>query len=435
MPVDHFKYVKGELHCEGVAAAEIAAKAGTPVYVYSTGTILDHFGKLRAAFDAPGRIDPPLICYSVKANSNLSIMKLMHDAGGGFDVVSGGELFRARRVGAPPEKIVFAGVGKSEEELREAIGAGILMINAESEGELACIDRIAGELGRTPRVALRINPDVDPKTHRYTTTGKKENKFGINLERAAEIFARSGEFRHLRLTGLHVHIGSQITRPEPYVQTLTKVRDFLAAARAAGARIDHLDVGGGFGIWYKEKAALPASVMAEAMIPLLAQMGCRIVMEPGRFVVGNAGILLTRVQYVKEAGDRRIVICDAGMNDLIRPSLYEAYHKVWPARSPDGLSGEPPDEEAWKGSAVKTDVVGPICETGDFLALDRSLPAIRPGELVAVFSAGAYGYAMASNYNSHPRPAEVLVRGDRWRIATRRESYDDLVRNEEVVSF
>jgi diaminopimelate decarboxylase len=433
--VDYFNYVRGELHCEGVPASTIAREVGTPAYVYSTRTVLEHYRKLRRAFEGAGRLDPPLICYSVKANSNLSLMKLMLQEGAGFDVVSGGELFRALRVGAPPRKIVMAGVGKSEEELREAIGADILMINAESEGELARINRLAGQLGRRPQVALRINPDVDPKTHRYTTTGKKENKFGINLDQAEALLGRQGDFPNLVLRGLHVHIGSQITAPDPYVQALGKVRDFLARVRAAGARIDLLDVGGGFGIWYKDKAAPPAETMAEAMIPLLAETGCRILMEPGRFIVGNAGILLTRVQYVKQAGDRRIVICDAGMNDLIRPSLYEAYHRVWPVATADGHSGEPPDEASWGGPALKTDVVGPICETGDFLALDRSLPEIKPGELLAVFSAGAYGYAMASNYNSHPRPAEVLVAADRWKVATRRESYDDLVRNEEVVSF
>jgi diaminopimelate decarboxylase len=433
--VDYFTYVRGELHCEDVPAERIAREVGTPCWVYSTRTVLDHFHKLRRAFEQSGKLVPPLICYSVKANSNLSLMKLMLDQGAGFDVVSGGELFRALKVGAPPGRIVFAGVGKSEEELRGAIEAQILLINAESEAEVARINRIAGERGRTPRVALRVNPDVDPHTHRYTTTGKKENKFGITLDHARDLFGRRGEFAHLNLCGLHVHIGSQITRPDPYVQTLRKLADFLPGLRATGAVIEYLDIGGGFGIWYKEKQALPADAMAAAMIPLLDPMGCRILLEPGRFIVGNAGILLTRVQYVKAAGERRIAICDAGMNDLIRPALYEAYHRVWPARSAPELSGEAPDEETWEGPKLPTDVVGPICETGDFLALDRPLPELRGGELLAVFSAGAYGYAMSSNYNSHPRAAEVLVSGAQFRLATRRESYEDLVRNEQIVTF
>lgn len=429
--MDYFNYVRGELHCEGVRASLIAEKAGTPCYVYSARTVVEHFHKLRRAFEAVS----PLICYSVKANSNLSIMKLMLGEGSGFDVVSGGELFRARRVGAPPGRIVFAGVGKSEVELREAIRAGILLINAESEQEVRRIDAIAADLGRRPRVALRVNPDVDPKTHRYTTTGKRENKFGIDLSRAEELFRRRAEFAHLELCGVHVHIGSQITRPDPYVQTLAKLRDFLGVVRGAGAKIDFLDIGGGFGIWYREKSAPPAEEMAGAIVPLLTELNCQIILEPGRFIVGNAGVLLTRVRYVKEAGDRRIAICDAGMNDLIRPALYEAYHRIWPAKTAEPHAGEAPDEDAWTGPTIATDVVGPICETGDFLGLDRKLPEVAPGDLLAVFSAGAYGFTMASNYNSHPRAAEVVVSGERFAMATRRETYEDLVANEEIVDL
>lgn len=429
--MDYFNYVRGELHCEGVRASLIAEKAGTPCYVYSARTVVDHFHKLRRAFEAV----TPLICYSVKANSNLSIMKLMLREGSGFDVVSGGELFRARRVGAPPGKIVFAGVGKSEAEIRDAIRADILLINAESEQEVRRIDAIAADLGRTPRVALRVNPDVDPKTHRYTTTGKRENKFGIDLDRAADLFRRRAEFKHIDLCGVHVHIGSQITRPDPYVQTLGKLREFLRNVRAAGARVDFLDIGGGFGIWYREKSAPPAEDMAGAIVPMLADFEGQVILEPGRFIVGNAGILLTRVQYVKDAGERRIAICDAGMNDLIRPALYEAYHRIWPARTDEPHAGEAPDEESWKGPTVATDVVGPICETGDFLGLDRRLPPVKPGDLMAVFSAGAYGFTMSSNYNSHPRAAEVVVSGERFATATRRETYEDLVANEEIVDL
>ena len=433
--MDFFNYIKGELHCEEVPVARIAEAVDTPCYIYSTRTVVDHTHKLQRAFDGADQGVPPLICYSVKANSNLSIMKLMLREGAGFDVVSGGELFRALKVGAPADKIVFAGVGKSEAEIRSAVEAGILLINAESEAEVEQINRIAGEMKRTPRVALRVNPDVDPKTHRYTTTGKRENKFGIDMERAEEIFRRHAEFPNLRLCGLHVHIGSQITTPDPYVQTLKKLKEFLKVCRRHGCSIEILDIGGGFGIWYKDRHARPAAEMAAALMPLLSTMGCRVLLEPGRFIVGNAGILLTRVRHIKQAGERRIVICDAGMNDLIRPALYEAYHRIWPARTDAGHSGDVPDEEAWEGPSCPTDVVGPICETGDFLALDRPMPEVRPGDLMAVFSAGAYGYTMASNYNSHPRPPEVLVSGDTFRVATRRETYEDLVRNEEIVEF
>jgi len=434
--MDYFSYVGGELRVEDVSVQEIAEKHGTPVYIYSGRTILEHFRKLRDAFaGAGGGAQAPLICYSVKANSNLSILKLMKDEGSGFDVVSGGELFRALKVGADPKKCVFAGVGKNDEEITYALEQGILLFNVESEEELANIDRIAGKLGKKAPVALRVNPDVDPQTHTYISTGKKETKFGVDLTRALRILQAAQQLKNITLNGLHVHIGSQITKVDPYVETMQRIAAFLPEVAKLGAKIEFLDIGGGFGIWYKDKLARPAKEIAASILPLLQKMGCRILLEPGRFIVGNAGILVTRVLYVKESGDKKFVICDAGMNDLIRPTLYSAYHRIWPVKTDPGYSGEAPDEEAWSGSSAVTDIVGPICESGDFFAKDRKLPALKRGDLVCVFSAGAYGFAMASNYNSHPKPCEVMVAGKKAEVVTARESMEDLLRNERIVSF
>lgn len=434
--MDYFRYVRGELMAEEVPVRDLAERHGTPLYVYSARTILEHYRKLRDAFvEVPGLPRPPLLCYSVKANSNLSILKLMKDEGAGFDVVSGGELYRALKVGADPSTIVFAGVGKTDEEIALGLDRGILLFNVESEEELANLERLAGARGRTARAALRVNPDVDPQTHTYISTGKKETKFGVDLERAKRILEGARGLKHVRLSGLHVHIGSQITKVDPYVETLQRILAFLPECRARGAAIEWLDIGGGFGIWYKDKTARPAAEIARAVVPILARANCSVILEPGRFIVGNAGILLTRVVYVKESGDKKFVICDAGMNDLVRPTLYGAYHRIWPALADPSVSGEPPDEEQWPGPAAITDVVGPICESGDFFAKERRLPPLRRGDLVAIFSAGAYGFAMASNYNSHPRPCEVLVSGRQERVVTARETYEDLVRNERIVSF
>ena len=431
--MDYFTYRRGELWAEDVSVQSLAEKHGTPLYIYSAKTIVEHFRKLKEAF--AGLPQPPTICYSIKANSNLSILKLMKDEGSGFDVVSGGELFRALKVGADPKKIAFAGVGKTDEEILFALEKGILMFNVESEAELENIDRLAGQAQRKASVALRINPDVDPQTHTYISTGKKENKFGVDLIRAKKIFERARSLKNAELRGLHFHIGSQITKIDPYVETLNRIAAFLPEVREAGATVDWLDIGGGFGIWYKDKLARPAGEIAAAMVPLLKKLGCKVILEPGRFIVGNAGILVTRVLYVKESGDKKFVICDAGMNDLIRPTLYSAYHRIWPVKTDPGHSGEPPDEERWKGPSAVTDVVGPICESGDFFAKDRNLPPLKRGDLVCVFSAGAYGFAMASNYNSHPRPCEVMTAGKTAEVVTERESMEDLLRHERIVSF
>ena len=434
--MDYFNYLRGELRVEDVSIQDIVEKHGTPTYIYSGRTILEHYRKLRDAFaGSGGATQAPLICYSVKANSNLSILKLMKDEGSGFDVVSGGELHRALKVGADPKKIVFAGVGKNDEEITYALEKGILLFNVESEEELSNIDRIAGKVGRKAPVALRVNPDVDPQTHTYISTGKKETKFGVDLIRAKRILQSALELKNITMSGLHVHIGSQITKVDPYVETMQRISAFLPEVAKLGIKIEWLDIGGGFGIWYKDKLARPAKEIAGAMLPHLQKMKCKVLLEPGRFIVGNAGVLVTRVLYVKESGDKKFVICDAGMNDLIRPTLYSAYHRIWPVKTDPGHSGEVPDEESWSGPSAVTDIVGPICESGDFFAKDRKLPALKRGDLVCVFSAGAYGYAMASNYNSHPRPCEVMVAGKEAKVVTARETMDDLLRNEKIVSF
>ena len=433
--MDHFAYRGGVLFCEDVPVDRIADELGTPLYVYSRATLLHHYRQLAEAF-AP--LDP-LVCYSVKTNGNINVCRLLAGAGCGFDVVSGGEIHRALAAGGDPAKIVYAGVGKTDAEIRQAIDAGIALFNVESEAELANLDAIARAMGRAVRGALRVNPDVDPHTHSYIATGKKETKFGIDIGRAADVFLRNspspsgrgqgeGLPPGLRLCGVHIHIGSQITETEPYVQAVRKVLALVAQLRAAGLVIDWLDLGGGFGINYDGDHALPAAAFAAALVPLLKTTGLRIAIEPGRYIAGNAGLLLATVQYVKTGGAKTFVIVDAGMNDLIRPMLYGATHFIWPTRPAAGFVPPANRTEAGKlPGLVKVDIVGPLCESGDFLAQDRPLPAARRGQRLAVFSAGAYGFAMASNYNSRPRAAEVLVEGATFRVIRRRETYDDLI--------
>ena len=353
--MDYFNYLRGDLRVEDVPAEELARKHGTPLYVYSARTVVEHYRKLRDAFAGAGDLElAPMICYSVKANSNLSLLKLMKDQGSGFDVVSGGELQRALKIGADPKTIVFAGVGKADDEINAALDAGILLFNVESEEELRNIDRLAGLKGRKADVALRVNPDVDPQTHTYISTGKKESKFGVDLDRALRIVKEGVALKNVRMSGIHVHIGSQITKVDPYVETMQRVGAFLPEVRKLGAPLEYLDIGGGFGIWYKDKSARPATEIATAILPALKASGCKVILEPGRFIVGNAGILLTRVLYVKESGAKKFVICDAGMNDLIRPTLYSAYHRIWPVKTDPAHSGEVPDEEQWAGAAAAT---------------------------------------------------------------------------------
>lgn len=416
--MDHFSYRDGALFCDEVPAAELAERYETPLYVYCAATIRHHFDVLRRAY--AGAESPPLICYSVKANSNLGVLKLLHDQGAGFDVVSGGELARVLEIGADPKKVVYAGVGKTEREIRQAIEAEILLFNVESESELRRISVCATELGRRVGVAIRVNPDVDPKTHRYITTGKRENKFGVDLAGARRTFAVARDLSGVSVQGVHVHLGSQITETDPYVVGIGRILDFVRDQREHLPELQYLDMGGGFGVHYRGEEAKPADQFAQAILPLVEGSGLRLILEPGRFIMANAGVLLTRVITIKRSGGRRFAICDAGMNDLLRPSLYQAYHRIWPAQ------GGAPDDAATEPLQL-TDVVGPICESGDFLALDRELPEFGEGDLLAVSTAGAYGFAMASNYNTRPRPAEVLVDGSQPRLVRRRESLDDLL--------
>ena len=425
--MDHFQYSGGELHCEQVPIGRIAGEVGTPAYVYSTATLLHHYDAVAKAFAALN----PIICYSIKSCANLRICRLLREGGAGFGVVSGGELYRALQAGGDPAKIGFAGVGKTDDEINQGIDAKIGWFNIESEAELENLIEIARRRGVSVNAALRVNPDVDPKTHRYTSTGKKETKFGVDLERARRVFNQYGRQESVRLSGIHLHIGSPVNSVEPYVAAIRKTLALIDELRADGFAIDTLDIGGGFGAHYKANEAPPAVEYAEAIVPLLADRKLKIILEPGRSIAGNAGILVTRVVYLKKSGDRDFLIVDAGMNDLIRPALYEAYHFIWPAKPAKGSLPASRGEGVSMPGLVPMDVVGPVCESGDFLAKDRMLPPMQRGDLVAVFTAGAYGFVMTSHYNSRPNPPEVLVAGDSYRVIRRRETYDDLLAAEE----
>ncbi|WZO98547.1 diaminopimelate decarboxylase [Isosphaeraceae bacterium EP7] len=424
--MDHFNYRDGQLYCDEIPAARLAEQFGTPLYVYSKGEIVDVLNKLQVEFAA---LDP-LVCYSVKANSNLGVLKVVAAQGGGFDVVSGGELYRVLLAGGDPGKTVFAGVGKTDEEIAAALKAGVLMFNVESEAELDAIARVAVGLGLVAPVALRVNPDVDPKTHRYISTGKKESKFGMDIDRSLALAERSKGLAGISMIGVHMHIGSQITTAEPYAGAANKAVDIIERLRGMGHPIGWFNMGGGFGINYRGSEARPIAEFAAAVLPSLRRTGCRLAMEPGRVVAGNAGILLSRVLYTKQSGDKRFLIQDAAMNDLIRPALYESFHRIWPVSVPAGLPAPPEDYEAAIGGTEPWDVVGPVCESGDFLAKDRALPPLDRGDLLAIFSAGAYGMVMASNYNTRPRAAEILVDGSEVKLVRRRETYDDLILQE-----
>ncbi len=424
----HFRYRDDRLYCEELPVADLADRFGTPLYVYSASAIADQLDALHRAFAAAD----PLVCYSVKANSNLGILRLVAARGGGFDVVSGGELHRVIEAGGDPAKTVFAGVGKTDEEIADGLAAGVLMFNVESEAELEAVARVAAKVGKVAPVALRANPDVDPKTHRYISTGKKESKFGMDLDRAERLAEAAKGMPAVRLIGLHMHIGSQITTAEPYAGAAAKGAELIGRLRAIGHPIAWFNMGGGFGIDYRGGEARPVAEFAGAIAPAVAAAGCRLALEPGRVVVGNAGILVSRVIYTKQSGEKRFLIQDAAMNDLIRPALYESFHRIWPVAVAPGLPAPPADFEAAIVGTEPWDVVGPICESGDFLAKDRALPRLDRGDLLAIFSAGAYGMVMASNYNTRPRAAEVLVEGGTARLVRRRETLDDLLGPERV---
>lgn len=426
--VDDFNYKEGELHCEDVPATVLVERFGSPLYVYSRRTLVQHYQRVRDAF-APvaGRI-----CFSVKSCSNLSVLRLLCQEGAWFDVVSGGELHRAMEAGASPEQIVFAGVGKSDAEIETAISAGIGRFNVESVGELQDIAQVAKRMERTACVAIRVNPDVDANTHEYTTTGTAANKFGIAAADVPAIFDKFARESHLTLDGLHVHIGSPVNTIEPYVAAVGSLRGLADRLSESGHSVRSLNIGGGFGAHYEGSEAPTAASYAEQILPLLRGFDGDVLLEPGRSIAANAGILLTRVLYTKKNQSRTFVICDAAINDLLRPALYGAFHFVWPATPQhDHVPSERRRDLSLPG-CEPVDVVGPVCESGDFLAKDRALPPVARGDVLAVFSAGAYGFSMSSQYNSRPRPAEVLVSGSEAQVIRRRESYDDLVSLERV---
>lgn len=425
--MDHFQYRNGQLYCEDVSLNDLAQRVGTPAYVYSKATLLEHYRKLHGAFAA---LDPT-ICYSIKSCPNLHLCKLLVGEGSGMDVVSGGELYRALLAGVDPSKVVYAGVGKTNAEIRQGIDAGIGYFNIESEAEFENIAAIAKSMGKTARGALRVNPDVhDPKTHAKTTTGKKETKFGVDIERARKFFAAYGKNPHLRLTALHLHIGSPIYSPEPYVLAISKALALIAELRQAGCKIEALDIGGGYAADYVTGRSPSYEAYAAAIVPLLKGQGLQVFLEPGRTIAANAGVLLTQVQYLKQGGSKRFVIVDTGMHQLIRPAMYDAFHFIWPTRvAPQHVPTQRLEQMQGEGLAP-VDIVGPICETGDSLAKDRNLPPVQRGDLLCIFTAGAYGMAMASNYNAMPLPPEVLVDGADITVIRRRQTYDDLVAQE-----
>lgn len=401
------------MHAESVPVRELAERYGTPLYVYSLGHVRAQYGKLKRALASVS----PTLCYAVKANTCGAIIAELARAGAGADVVSGGELFRARRAGVPAGRIVFAGVGKTAGEIEAGLREGIRFFTVESEAELERISECATRLGRAGRVALRVNPDVDPKTHVYTSTGKKENKFGVDLERARRAVERALGLPGLEIVGLHMHLGSPIAEVKPYAEALRKAAPLCEELAARIPTFRTLDLGGGIGIPYRPgEAEFDLDGFAATLVPELTRLGLEVVLEPGRFLTGNAGILVARVQYLKKNGGKAFVIVDAGMNDLLRPPLYQAWHTIRPVRAVTGT--------------VFGDLVGPVCESGDFFAENRELPAVVAGDLVAVLSAGAYGFTMASTYNSRPRPAEVVVDGVRHALAREREGYEDLMRGE-----
>lgn len=424
--MDHFEYRDGELYCEDLPVRAVAENYGTPTYIYSSATLVHHYKRFASAF---AQLDP-IICYSIKSCQNIHIVRLMVEQGAGMDVVSGGELYRALQAGADPGRIVFAGVGKTDTEINEAIEAGIGWFNIESEAELENLIWLAAQSGRKARAALRVNPDVDPKTHRHTTTGKKETKFGVDIERARRVFQTHGREPNVDLCGIHLHIGSPVYTVDPYVEAINKSLALIGQLREDGFQIDTIDLGGGYGADYEAGQSPSAAEYAAAVVPLLRGQGLRVIIEPGRSIAANAGILLTQTTYVKQGGDKQFVIVDGAMTDLIRPALYDAFHFAWPVAPGTGLVPSERRKDLKLPGTTPVDIVGPVCETGDFLAKDRSLPPVKRGDLIAVFSAGAYGFVMASHYNSRPNAAEVLVEGRNARLIRRRETYADLIQTE-----
>jgi len=407
-----FSYNNGILHCEGLSIPSIVERVGTPFYLYSKNTLLRHYSRLDQSLSGI----PHIICYAMKANSSLGICKLLADAGSGADVVSGGELFRAMRAGISPSKIVFNGNGKSVEEMRLALEHDILMFNVDSESELYALERVAGEMGAKARVALRVNPDIDPRTHPYISTGLRENKFGIPIDRALEYYRKVNSLHNVEVVGIHKHIGSQIVELSPFIESLERIMALAADLAREGVRLRYIDMGGGIGITYDGEQPPSFEEYAGAVGSLISESGCTLIVEPGRVIVGNTGVLVSKVLHVKQTSGKTFIVLDAAMNDLIRPSMYGAYHGIVPVC-----------EGAEQRSEIVADVVGGICESGDFFARGRKLREVKAGELVAILSAGAYGSAMSSNYNSRPLIAEVLVDGEQMKLIRRRQTYEEMI--------
>jgi diaminopimelate decarboxylase len=413
----HFQHRNHELHCEEVPVSRIAKEIGTPFYLYSYATLKQHF----RAFDDAFSDVPHLTCFAMKSNSNLAILKLFALEGGGVDIVSGGELYRALKAGVDSRKIVYSGVGKTAEDMEYALQSRILLFNVESSQEIQLLDEIAGRVGRKAAVSIRVNPDIDPQTHPYISTGLRENKFGIDIRQALEEYTRVSKLKNLTVSGVSCHIGSQLTRLSPFVDALKKVKELISQLRQIGIGVSYLDLGGGLGITYDQEEPPHPREYAKAIKGELDIKDVAVILEPGRVIVGNAGILVAKVLYKKTTVEKSFIIVDAAMNDLIRPSLYGSFHGIEPVRV--------------RGPRIKADVVGPICESSDFLAKDREMDSFETGDLLAVMSAGAYGFSMSSNYNSRPRVAEVLGKGNAYHVIRARESYEDLVRGEMIPDF
>ncbi len=414
----HFHYKGQDLYCEQVPISEVAQEVGTPFYLYSHATLKQHY----TAFDSAFKDIRHLTCFSVKSNSNLAILRLFASQGSGMDIVSGGELYRALKAGVEPEKIVYSGVGKRSEDLEYALESGILMFNVESTQEIQRLNEVAGSLGKKARIAIRVNPDVDPGTHPYIATGMRENKFGIDISEALEHYMAAAGMKNLLVSGVSCHIGSQLTELSPFVDALRRVKELIRKLNGAGIRIDYLDLGGGLGITYRDEAPPHPKEYANAIKPELTGSQLTLILEPGRVIVGNAGILVTTVLYTKTTSQKTFIIVDAAMNDLMRPSLYNSYHEIQPVK----IAGN---------AKVMADIVGPICESGDFFAKGRQIQASGQGDLLAIMSAGAYGFSMSSTYNSRPRVCEVMAIGDKFYTIRARETYEDLVRGENIPDF
>lgn len=414
----HFQYQNNELYCEEVPVLEIARDVGTPFYLYSHATLRQHF----KAFDGAFQGITHLTCFSMKSNSSLAILRLFAQEGGGVDIVSGGELYRALKAGVDPQKIVYSGVGKRIEDLEYALKSGILLFNVESSQEVSRLNDVARSLGKRASIAIRVNPDIDPQTHPYISTGLKENKFGMDISESLEEYTRAATLGNLSVSGVSCHIGSQLTQVAPFVDALRLLQELIERLGEAGIHITYLDLGGGLGITYDKEEPPHPKEYAAALKEELGMEDMILILEPGRVIMGNAGILVTQVLYTKTAHEKEFIIVDAAMNDLIRPSLYGSFHGIQPVK----MVGR---------KKVRADIVGPICETGDFFARDREVESLEPGELMAIMSSGAYGFSMASNYNSRPRVAEVMVKGDQYYVIRARETYEDLIRGEVIPDF